>query len=271
MAAASRELDVVVYGATGFVGKLTAQYLTGAAMFIRDSIDLHHKQAVDTGARIVHACGFDVIPADLSVYALYRRARGWCRPTGRHRSRAARLCRRFVRRHHRLDDGGAVAAAAVPRAHEPGSSMAAPVMPALLTAAGNAMYGLGGRFVRFLPGRLVERVAPTPGTGPSEERRQRGHYGAEAYTTTTTGALPGGHRPAGQSGLPGVVGAARRERTGAGAGPRQAVRPAWCAHPGSGDGRRAAGPATGGRCDVAGSPTELPRLQSRGPGVAWAA
>ncbi len=156
---ATREYDVVLYGATGFVGKLTAEYLaraggdarialagrsterllairetlgasaqswpvliadasspstlnamaaqtqvvvttvgpytryglplvaacaaagtdyadlTGEAMFVRNSIDLHHKQAVDTGARIVHACGFDSVPSDLSVYALYRTAR----------------------------------------------------------------------------------------------------------------------------------------------------------------------------------------------------
>ncbi len=48
--------------------------LTGEPMFMRESIDLYHKQAIDTGARIVHACGFDSIPSDLSVYALYRRA-----------------------------------------------------------------------------------------------------------------------------------------------------------------------------------------------------
>lgn len=153
-----REFDIVVYGATGFVGKLTAEYLaraagdarialagrsqdkllavrdtlpaaarswplitadasepsslnamaartqvvvttvgpyikyglplvaacaatgtdyadlTGEPMFIRQSIDLHHKQAIDTGARIVHSCGFDSIPSDLTVFALYRRA-----------------------------------------------------------------------------------------------------------------------------------------------------------------------------------------------------
>ena len=58
--------------------------LTGEPMFIRDSIDLYHKQAVDTGARIVHACGFDSIPSDLSVYALYRRAADdGCRRIGR--------------------------------------------------------------------------------------------------------------------------------------------------------------------------------------------
>jgi short subunit dehydrogenase-like uncharacterized protein len=43
-------------------------------MFVRNCIDLYHKQAADTGARIVHACGFDSVPSDLSVYALYRRA-----------------------------------------------------------------------------------------------------------------------------------------------------------------------------------------------------
>ncbi|MGV9802222.1 saccharopine dehydrogenase family protein [Mycobacterium sp. NPDC003449] len=48
--------------------------LTGETMFIRDSIDECHKQAVDTGARIVHSCGFDSVPSDLTVFALYRRA-----------------------------------------------------------------------------------------------------------------------------------------------------------------------------------------------------
>ena len=48
--------------------------LTGEPPFVRESIDLYHKQAQDTGARIVHACGFDSIPSDLTVYALYRRA-----------------------------------------------------------------------------------------------------------------------------------------------------------------------------------------------------
>lgn len=157
-AAHDRHHDIVVYGATGFVGKLTAQYLatagtgarialagrsadrllavrdslgeaaqdwplivadasqpstlnelaagtrvvittvgpylryglplvaacaaagtdyadlTGETLFVRRCIDLHHKQAADTGARIVHACGFDSIPSDLTVWALYRQA-----------------------------------------------------------------------------------------------------------------------------------------------------------------------------------------------------
>ena len=50
--------------------------LTGELMFGRNSIDLYHKQAADTGARIVLSCGFDSIPSDLNVYQLYRRSRG---------------------------------------------------------------------------------------------------------------------------------------------------------------------------------------------------
>ncbi|MDF2825040.1 MAG: saccharopine dehydrogenase, partial [Mycobacterium sp.] len=48
--------------------------LTGETMFIRDSIDTYHKEATDTGARIVHSCGFDSVPSDLTVYALHKRA-----------------------------------------------------------------------------------------------------------------------------------------------------------------------------------------------------
>lgn len=349
MAETSRELDIVVYGATGFVGKLTAEYLAGAqagvriglagrtaerlnavrdslgaaardwpvliadaaqpatlaamaartrvvistvgpytryglplvaacaaagtdyadltgeAMFIRDSIDLYHKQAADTGARIVHSCGFDSIPADLSVYALYRRV---------HQDRTGSLSNTdFVLREFSGGlSGGTIAsmmevlrtASADPearrllgdpytlsgdRAAEPelgpqpdlpwrrgakiapelagiwtagflmapfntrvvrrsnmlldwsygrrlrysehmsmGSSLAAPVLSAVFTGTVNAVSGLGGRFFRFLPRALVERMAPKPGTGPSEARRQRGHYRAETYATTTTGA-----------------------------------------------------------------------------------
>ncbi|BBZ15721.1 saccharopine dehydrogenase family protein [Mycolicibacterium gadium] len=47
--------------------------LTGEPTFVRESIDLYHKQAVDTGARVVHSCGFDSVPSDLTVFALYRR------------------------------------------------------------------------------------------------------------------------------------------------------------------------------------------------------
>jgi short subunit dehydrogenase-like uncharacterized protein len=48
--------------------------VTGESIFIRESIDLYRQQAIDTGARIVHSCGFDSIPSDLTVFALHRRA-----------------------------------------------------------------------------------------------------------------------------------------------------------------------------------------------------
>jgi short subunit dehydrogenase-like uncharacterized protein len=46
--------------------------LAGEVPFVRRSIDAHHGRAVDSGARIVHSCGFDSIPSDLTVYALHR-------------------------------------------------------------------------------------------------------------------------------------------------------------------------------------------------------
>ncbi|GAY14937.1 trans-acting enoyl reductase family protein [Mycobacterium sp. shizuoka-1] len=48
--------------------------LTGEVPFVRRSIDQSHHRAQDSGARIVHSCGFDSIPSDLTVYALSLRA-----------------------------------------------------------------------------------------------------------------------------------------------------------------------------------------------------
>jgi short subunit dehydrogenase-like uncharacterized protein len=42
--------------------------LTGEADFVDRMYLAHHARAVETGARIVHACGFDSIPHDLGVY-----------------------------------------------------------------------------------------------------------------------------------------------------------------------------------------------------------
>lgn len=44
--------------------------LSGEVAFMRDMIDRHHESAAASGARIVHACGFDSIPSDLGVLAL---------------------------------------------------------------------------------------------------------------------------------------------------------------------------------------------------------
>ncbi len=48
--------------------------LTGEVPFMRDSIDAAHDVAAASGARIVHACGFDSVPSDLSVLLLATRA-----------------------------------------------------------------------------------------------------------------------------------------------------------------------------------------------------
>jgi len=44
--------------------------LAGEVQWIRKMIDLHHDRAQQTGAKIVHCCGFDSIPMDIGVLAL---------------------------------------------------------------------------------------------------------------------------------------------------------------------------------------------------------
>ncbi|HYB38830.1 MAG TPA: trans-acting enoyl reductase family protein [Mycobacterium sp.] len=346
---ATRDFDIVLYGATGFVGKLTAEYLaraggdarialagrsterlqavheslgesaqawpivvadasspstlsamaaqtqvvvttvgpyaryglplvaacaaagtdyadlTGEAMFVRNSIDLYHKQAADTGARIVHACGFDSVPSDLSVYALYRKAsddgdgeltstdfvlRGFSGgfsggtiasmmevldtasrdpdvrrqladpytlspdrgaepelgpqpdlPWRRGRDIAPELAgdwtagffmapynTRIVRRSNALLDWAYGRRFRYSEHMSVGSSLVAPAASAVVTGVGGAVFGLGSRYFRLLPRRLVERFVPKPGTGPGAAARERGYYRAETYTTTTAGA-----------------------------------------------------------------------------------
>jgi len=349
MTAAQREFDIVLYGSTGFAGKLTADYLakaggearialagrsqdkllavretlgdkaqswplitadasqpstlnamaaraqvvvttvgpyaqygmplvaacaaagtdyadlTGETLFIRDSIDRYHKQAVDTGARIVHSCGFDSIPSDLTVFALYRRAqqdnageltdtdmvvralsgglsggtvatmidvlttvsadaeasramndpytltpdRGaepevgaqpdirWRR--GREVAEEldgywlgafvmAGVNSRIVRRSNALLGYAYGRRLEYAEQMSLGRSFVAPVVAAVATGGNAATMALGSRFFHRLPRKLVERIAPKPGTGPSERARENGHYTVETFTTTTTGA-----------------------------------------------------------------------------------
>jgi short subunit dehydrogenase-like uncharacterized protein len=349
MTAEQREFDIILYGATGFVGKLTAEYLsavggaarialagrstdrlaavrdtlggtaaswpliaadassprtltalaerarvvittvgpytkyglplvaacaeagtdyadlTGETMFIRDSIDLYHKQAADTGARIVHSCGFDSIPSDLTVYALYKRtladgagelgetnfvlrrmAGGLSggtiasmmevmetastdpdarremndpytlttdraaepelghqsdTPWRRGRDIAPELDgiwtgafmmgapnSRIVRRSNALLDWAYGSKFRYAENMSLGSSVAAPVAAAMGTAGNAAVLALGSRYFDKLPRGLLERIAPKPGTGPSERAREKGHYTVETYTTTSSGA-----------------------------------------------------------------------------------
>jgi len=48
--------------------------LTGETVFMRDSIDRFDALARESGARVVHSCGFDSIPSDIGVLLLHERA-----------------------------------------------------------------------------------------------------------------------------------------------------------------------------------------------------
>jgi trans enoyl reductase len=239
--------------------------LTGESMFIRESIDLYHKQAIETGARIVHSCGFDSIPSDLTVFALYRRAEHdqagqlgntnmvvralaggvsggtvasmieflrtlssdpearrlindpytltperaaepqlGAQPDVRWR-RGGEIApelegywagaflvaapnSRIVRRSNALLDYAYGRRFEYAEQISMGRSLAAPVAAALATGGIAATLALGSRVLARMPRRLIERITPKPGTGPSESAREKGHYTVETYTITTTGA-----------------------------------------------------------------------------------
>jgi short subunit dehydrogenase-like uncharacterized protein len=48
--------------------------LAGEVQWIRKMIDTHHDRAKETGAKIVHCCGFDSVPMDIGVWFLQRAA-----------------------------------------------------------------------------------------------------------------------------------------------------------------------------------------------------
>ncbi len=66
------------------------------------SIAANHETAQRTGARIIHACGFDSIPSDLGVLADRRGGPGRRRRAGPHPPRGAHPQGRVQRRHRRL-------------------------------------------------------------------------------------------------------------------------------------------------------------------------
>ena len=48
--------------------------LTGEVPWMRQMLDAHERSAIDSGARLVHCCGFDSIPSDLGVWFLQHQA-----------------------------------------------------------------------------------------------------------------------------------------------------------------------------------------------------
>jgi short subunit dehydrogenase-like uncharacterized protein len=338
---AERDLDVVVYGATGFVGRLTARYLaehapegariglggrteaklatlrselgaraadwpllvadsadpaalaamaararaiattvgpyqrygfplaqacaeagthyadlTGEVLFIRESIDRFDATARESGARIVHSCGFDSIPSDLGVLALHRAVErdgageledttfvlervsgglsggtldslrgqldamkrnpalrklagdpyalspdraaepdlgkerdlqsierdselGWLAPF-----MMAGINTRVVRRSNALQQYAYGSRFRYREVMSAGRDLLAPVKAGVIVA------GLGGIVagMSFGPTRkLLDRVLPSPGEGPSEKTQRRGFYEIAIHTRTSTG------------------------------------------------------------------------------------
>ena len=97
--------------------------LTGEVNFMRASIDAHHERAKQTGARIVHACGFDSIPSDLGTWATQQE---FTARFGRYGANGHRVLRRDERRHvgrHRRerlrDRRGDARSGGPPRAAQP--------------------------------------------------------------------------------------------------------------------------------------------------------
>lgn len=69
-----------------------------------------------------------------------------------------------------------------------GTSPLSAVKAAALTAAMATATAVGDRYLHRVPRRLIEKVVPTSGTGPSAEKRAEGCYHVETFTTTTGGA-----------------------------------------------------------------------------------
>src|SRR5580698_8561442 len=117
MADAAREFDIIVYGATGYTGRLVAAHLlktygasgdiawamagrsAGKMAEVRDKmgapaslplvVAANEAKAKASGARIVFSCGFDSIPFDLGVFFLEEKARAkFGAPVSRVRGRA---------------------------------------------------------------------------------------------------------------------------------------------------------------------------------------
>lgn len=334
--AAERDLDLVVYGATGFVGRLTAEYLaehapdgvrialagrsqeklerverelgvdwplitadsqdaealramaestrvvattvgpyakygtkvveacvaagthyadlTGEPLWMREIIERFHAAAEQSGARIVHTCGFDSIPSDLGVLVLHEEAgeeledttllvramKGG--PSGgtldsmitqldemradREKAKAvtdpyalspdrpaepdlgrqgdlrgpkydedlgewlapfvmAGVNTRVVRRSNALQDWRYGRSFRYREATGMGSGVAGRARATgLSTGLGAFVAGMSFPLSR----RILQRVLPSPGEGPSEEAREKGFFKIEVHARTVSGA-----------------------------------------------------------------------------------
>ncbi|MDO9407495.1 trans-acting enoyl reductase family protein [Patulibacter sp.] len=231
--------------------------LTGETLFMRRSIDASDAVARESGARIVHTCGFDSIPSDLGVHALHEavaaadagemgettlvvKGVGGGVSGGTIDSLRGQLdegkddkaVRRLAADPYALspdrsadpegrDERDPVG---VSRDPDTGEFLAPFVMGLVNTRVvrrSNALqgyaYGRGLRYRELMRGgsgplgavkaasivgglaglvggmsfgptrKVLDRVLPAPGDGPSEEQREKGFFRIDVTTTTTTG------------------------------------------------------------------------------------
>lgn len=238
--------------------------LTGEPLFVRDSADAYHEGAQRAGVRIVHSCGFDSIPSDLSVYLAYKQAlqddagelgdttlyvkamrgglSGGTIASGRAQAervaadpaagkvaadpyalsvdrsletdfgkqsdfglgRAAKVdpslrgyTTTFLMAYHNAKivrrTNGLLGWAYGKQFHYrevmgAGSSPAAPVTAGVLATALGAWSSAGHLMVKLVPGKVLDKLLPAPGTGPGEQARERGFFVMETYAATSSGA-----------------------------------------------------------------------------------
>jgi short subunit dehydrogenase-like uncharacterized protein len=232
--------------------------LTGEVLFMREAIDSFDTLAAESGARVVHSCGFDSIPSDLGVLLLHeavtadgagqledttlvvRAMKGG--PSGgtiaslqgtiddaRSSPELARLLAdpyalspdrdgeprlgpeadlRGVRNDHELGMWvgpfimGSINTRAVRRSNalqdwaygsrfryrEVMGFGSGPLAAAQAVAVAGGVGALAAGF-SIAPARAVlERVLPSPGEGPSEQRREGGFFRIEIHARTSSGA-----------------------------------------------------------------------------------
>ena len=238
--------------------------LTGEVPFVRFAIDKFSDQAAATGARIVHACGYDSIPSDVGVHLLHQQVQadgegeltdttlvvtkmrgglsGGTFDSMRVIADLARQpeARKVLINPHALSSGpGEVkrgdrkaepSDTAIFSAAKVDPSLKGALAPFLMAsyntrivrrtnfllggiygdrfkygeamavgrnpvvsrvAAAGVAAGMGGLFggLAMKPTRRVlDRLLPDPGEGPSEKTRENGFFDHRTYTTTTTGA-----------------------------------------------------------------------------------
>lgn len=237
--------------------------LTGEVPFVRYSIDKADETARATGARIVHACGFDSVPSDLGVHLLYRAISGddagqltdttmvvasmrggvsggtidsirviaelasdgetrrmllnpqalsggpGEMPVAGPKSEPSDISpvdakkvdpslrgtlapffmasynTRIVRRSNSLR-GGAYGDGF--RYQETMAVGGVPILSAVISGVVSVGTGAALGLMGFAPTRkLLDRVLPKPGEGPSAKTRAAGHFHTQTFTTTTTG------------------------------------------------------------------------------------